>query len=386
MSPYDGADRLDRKGDSMLRSCVVLLSLSVLAPGAAFAQSPPPPTKVLNKTADEWIAILKDHKEPRFRRASLIALGVFGPKTSGVLPAVIEALEKDADPQVRTDAAALLGRMGPDAKLAVPALADALLTDKDATVREASARALGGDLNKFADEQLRALVEALGDKSDGTRTAAAEALMKLGDKAAPVYASILALAKDGSKDRFSRQYALKMVSRLGPDRHDAAEVLAAVLVDKKTATPLREEAADGLGRLTVAVTLVIPPLADSLSDPAVEVRRAAAVALVRQKQDAKLAWPKVQAAIKDGDPAVRYQLIRVAGNLAKESPESIVLLVDEAKKDANVENRLAAIQELGQLSPYATQIGPVLTELATNDNEASIRAAAEAALKKLAGS
>jgi HEAT repeat protein len=367
----------------MFRSCAVLLSLVVVAPGAAFAQ--PPPTKVLNKTADEWIAILKEHKEPKYRRASLIALGVFGPKTSGVLPAVIDALDKDADPQVRAEAATLVGRMGVDAKLAVPALADALLKDQDASVREASARALGGELNKYADEQLRALVEALNDKSDGPRTAAAEALMKLGDKAAPVYASILALAKDTSKDRFSRQYALKMVSRLGPDRHDAAQVLAAVLADKKTVTPLREEAADGLGRLTVAVTMVIPPLADSLSDLSVEVRRAAAVALVRQKQDAKLAWPKVQAAIKDGDPAVRYQLIRVAGNLAKESPESIVLLIDEAKKDANVENRLAAIQELGQLSPYAAQIGPVLTELATNDNEASIRTAAEAALKKLAG-
>ncbi|HEX3314178.1 MAG TPA: HEAT repeat domain-containing protein [Gemmataceae bacterium] len=370
----------------MLRSRVVLLSLVVLSQFAAFAPAQaPPPTKVLEKTADEWIAILKEHKTVKFRRASLIALGVFGPKTSGVLPAVIEALDKDADPQVRTDAAMLLGRMGVDAKLAVPSLADALVKDKEATVREAAARALGGDLNKFADEQLRALVEALGDKSDGTRTAAAEALMKLGDKAAPVYGSILALAKDRTKDRFSRQYALRMLSRLGPDRHDAAEVLAQVLADKKTATPLREEAADGLGRLTAPVALVIPPLAESLSDPAVEIRRAAAIALVRQKQDAKLAWPKVQAAIKDADPAVRYQLIRVAGNMAKESPESIVLLVDEAKKDANIENRLAAIQELGQLAPYAAQIGPVLTDLATNDTEAVIRAAADAAMKKLAG-
>jgi HEAT repeat protein len=366
----------------MLRTCVLLVAIVVLSQSAAFAQ---PPTKVLNKTSDEWIAILKEHKEPKFRRASLIALGVFGPKTNGVLPAVIDALEKDADAQVRADAATLLGRMGIDAKIAVPSLAEALLKDKEASVREASARALGGELNKFADEQLRTLVEALGDKSEGTRIAAAEALVKLGDKASPVYASILALAKDGTKDRFSRQYALKMVSRLGPDRHDAAEVLAQVLADKKAAVPLREEAADGLGRLTVAVTLVIPPLADGLSDPAVEVRRASAAALVRQKADAKLAWSKVLAATKDSDQAVRYQLIRVAGNLAKESPESIVLLVDEARKDANAENRLAAIQELGQLSAYVAQIGPVLTEISTNDTEAAIRTAADAALKKLAG-
>jgi HEAT repeat protein len=366
----------------MLRTCVLLASLVVLSQSAAFAQ---PPTKVLEKTADEWIVILKEHKTVKFRRASLIALGVFGPKTSGVLPAVIEALEKDADPQVRTDAATLLGKMGVDAKLAVPTLADALLKDKEASVREASARALGGELNKFADEQLRTLVEALGDTSEGTRIAAAEALVKLGEKASPVYASILALAKDGTKDRFSRQYALKMISRLGPDRHDAAEVLAQVLADKKQAVQLREEAADGLGRLTVAVMLVIPPLADGLTDPALEVRRASAAALVRQKTDAKLAWPKVQTAMKDSDQAVRYQLIRVAGNLARESPESIVLLVEAARKDANAENRLAAIQELGQLSAYATQIGPVLTEISTNDTEAAIRAAADAALKKLSG-
>jgi HEAT repeat protein len=366
----------------MLRSSGVRLSLVAFASSAVLAQSD---TRVLNKTSDEWIAILKEHKEPKYRRASLIALGVFGAKANGVLAAVIDALEKDADPQVRTDAATVLGRMGVDAKLAVPSLADALVKDKEASVREAAARALAGELNKFADEQLRSLVEALGDKSEATRTAASEALLKLGDKAAPVYSSILALAKDAGKDRFSRQYALKMISRLGVDRRDAAEVLAAILIDKKADPALREEAAEGLGRLTVAVALVVPPLAETLSDPAVEIRRAVAVALVRQKGDAKLAWPKVQAAIKDGDLAVRYQLIRVAGNLARESPEPVALLIDEAKKDANAENRLAAIQELGQLSLHASQVAPVLRDLATNDANASIRTAAEAALKKLAG-
>src|SRR5688572_33462427 len=165
----------------------VLVSL-LLLPSAVRAQGKEP-DRVLGKTCDEWIQLLKDHKEARFRRAALIALEVFGPRTVGVLPAVTEALEKDTEVQVRREAAMLLGRMGPEAKGAVPVLGDVLLKDKSESVREAAAQSLAGKaLNPFAHEETRALTEALSDPHAGTRAAAAEALLKMGDKAAPAYA------------------------------------------------------------------------------------------------------------------------------------------------------------------------------------------------------
>lgn len=335
-----------------------------------------PPNVVLGKTSPEWVEILKTHKELRFRRAALIALEVFGPRTAGVLPAITNALENDSDPAVRREAAMLLGRMGGDAKGSVFALADALTKDKSELVREAAAQALGGKLNEFADGHVLTLADALSDAHPGTRAAAAEAILKLGDRAGPALPKLLTLAKDTMKDRFSRQYAIKCIARLGPDDRDVAGVLIDVLAEKTAATAIRVDAADGLGRSTVSADKVLPPLVSALGDPAVEVRRASASALAKQGKDARAVWADVKKSLTDADSAVRYQLIRLAGHLA-----AIDELAQHAKKDAHAENRIAAIQELGR-NPGPVSI-ETLTFLVENDPTAAIRDAAETALKKL---
>lgn len=363
-------------------SALSTLIAVVLFAGAAAGQTKD--DRVLGKTAEEWLKLLKEHKETRYRRAALIALEVFGPRSVGVLPAITEALEKDSEPEVRREAAMLLGRMGADAKGAVPVLGDVLLNDKSEKVREAAAQALAGKLNPFADEQTRALTEALSDKHDGTRAAAAEALLKMGEKSAPAYSRLLELARDKNRDRFSRQYALKIVSRVGAERDDAVEALTAILGDAKEATTLREEAADGLGRLTVAAEKVVEPLVSHLGDKQVEVRRAVAAALAKQGKEAAPAWPKVKEALKDKDQAVRYQLIRLTGQLAREEPEPAQELLRHAQKDSNVENRLAALQELEQLPQFTVgDLADQIRELAEGDANLAVRSAAEAVLKKI---
>src|SRR5262249_2378907 len=97
---------------------------------------------VLGKKCAEWLTMLKEHKEVKFRRAALIALEVFGPGTPGVLPGLCEALTRDAEPMIRRETALLLGRMGADAKEAVPHLTEAAKKDRDDAVREAAAEAL----------------------------------------------------------------------------------------------------------------------------------------------------------------------------------------------------------------------------------------------------
>jgi HEAT repeat protein len=350
--------------------------------GFAAASSAQAPDKIMGKTAAEWVDTLKTHKDVRFRRAALIVLEVHGPRVEGVLPAITGALESDTEAQVRREAAMLLGRIGEEAKGSIFALGDALKKDKSELVREAAAQALGSKtLNKHAAEQVQSLAHALTDTHAGTRAAAAEAILKLGDKAAPALPALSTLAKDSSKDRFSRQFALKCLARLAADDRDVAQLFADILRDKSAPLAIREEAAEGLGRSTVAADRVLPPLADLLNDPAPEIRRAAAASLARQGKDAGIVWPKVDAALKGADQAVRYQMIRLCGQLGKANEKAVEALIERAKGDANVENRLAAIQELGDLPGAGVEA--VLDTLSKMDTIAAIREAADAALKKL---
>lgn len=340
--------------------------------------------KFRNLTAVEWIEMLKTHKEAKNRKAALLVVGgVFGPKTAGVLPAITGALEADSEPDIRQQAAALLGQMGDDAKGSVYALREALVNDKAGKVREAAAVALG-ELSKFSHEYVLTLAKALNDPHEGTRAAAAEAILKMKDKAGPAMPDLMKLAGDPSKDRFSRQFALKCIARIGTDDNEVAKILIAVLAEKDAAVPLRAEAADGLGRSTLAAAKVLPPLADALADPSLEVKRAAAAALAKQGQHAEIVWPKVVAALgaKESDNAVRYQLLRLAGQLAKTMNAAVPVLLDHAKKDPHIENRIAAIQELGQLSDPPAAVTKALEELSREDANPNVRAAAEATLKK----
>lgn len=343
-----------------------------------------PPEKIQGKTAGEWIETLRTHKDVKFRRVALVVLSVFGPKTEGVLPAVTEALEKDPEEQIRRESAFALERMGADAKGSVYALSAVLKSDKSPAVREAAALALKGNLNPFVGEHVIVLADALNDANAATRAAAAEAIFRLGDKALPVFPRLLDAAKDPQRDRFSRQYAVKLIAKLGPDDRETADVLIAILRDKSAHVALREDAADGLSKSTVAASVVIPPLADALSDPLVEVRRASAAALTRQGKDAEAGWDKIAAALKDSDQAVRYQLIRSAGRLANVKVEAVKALIQQAKKDPHAENRLAAIQELGQLDDLGRDDAvAALSAIREDDTSPAIRNAADAALKKL---
>src|SRR5438094_82356 len=125
------------------RSCLFSLLLLVwLAPSACFGQE----EEVLGKKRTEWLTILKEHKETKFRRAAVIALEVIGPRAKGVLDGLYEAVEKDRDPEVRREIALGLGRMGSEAKGAADVLADVLKRDKADSVREAAALSLAGRL------------------------------------------------------------------------------------------------------------------------------------------------------------------------------------------------------------------------------------------------
>ena len=350
---------------------------------------------VLNKTLGEWLKILRTEKDVKWRRASLIALEVYGPKKAGVVPGLLDALEKDAEPTIRRETASTLGRMGPDAKGAIDALAVALKNDKSEVVREAAARALGGRMATQSHSQVLILGAALGDAHAGTRTAAAETLRDLGEHARAVVPQLCEALADAKNDRFTRTYVAQVLGRLKEDADKSAGVLATVVIDAAAPVAVREAAADALGRL--GADSAIGNLAMALSHKAKdkkdktpetnppEVRRAAALALAKFDDKAKGVWSVINAALRDPDSGVRYQVIRLAGRLGREVEEVVPNLVQIAAEDEVTENRLAAVQELGELGPVASRAVDGLSRLARDDTRSSVREAAQAALKKIQG-
>ncbi len=338
---------------------------------------------VLGKKRSEWLQLLKSAKEPKVRRASLIALEVLGPKTAGVTDGVIEALEMDGDAEVRRDAAQTLGRMGTDAKGAVDALADSLKKDKDGQVRAACARGLGR-LAAQVDTQVFILAAALLDPDAGTRAAAAETLHGLGEKARLALPQLLKVLGDPKAERFPRIYAARIMGRFDREAKTTVPVLVSVVLDKGAPPGVRAAAVETLGGLGSAAAEVAASMGQivlAVKEQA-PLRRAAIVALGKIGAKGSVAWPPVKVALKDADTGLRYQAIRLAGSLAREEKTAVFGLTDAALHDGNTENRLAAIQELGQLGAGAAAAVTALGQLST-DSRRSIREAAGAALKKI---
>jgi HEAT repeat protein len=340
------------------------------------------------KTTGEWLKILREHKDVKFRHVSLIALETIGAKPAGVTPGLLDALRDDPDEQIRQEVAILLGRMGPDAKGAVEALGDRLANDKSGLVRQAAAAALGGKLAKSAESQVPTLAKALKDKYDGTRRAAAETLKNLGELAEPAVPQLTEVAQDPKVDRFSRVYAIQVIGQFGKEHKSSGPALVAALADKDAHVSIRQAAAEALGRFGGDFAAGVEALGQALETAPPEVRRTAAVALGSMGEKSLPAWSAIKKTLQDkkSDNAARNALIRAAASVAKQQDDAVPVLAKLAQDDDAIENRLSAIQELGELGGRAEPAVPTLRDIAQNDARASVRQAAEAALKKIKGS
>src|SRR5262249_50603366 len=158
--------------------------------------------------------------------------------------------------------------------------------------------------------------------------------------------------------------------------------LIGIFEDKGSMLAVRQAALEGIGRIGDKAEPAVPVLARALKEIDAALRRAAAVALGQVGGKAKDAWPAVKDAFHDSDNGVRNQVIRLTGSLGKDHKEAVTLLMAAAEKDVNLENRLAALQELGQLESAASEALPLLTRLVAEDARTAIREAALAASKR----
>jgi HEAT repeat protein len=393
------------------------LALMVL-PGVACPQDETDRT-VLGRRASEWMAILRNDKEVRMRRAALIALDRAGPQTRKVFENVGTALREDKEEDVRRAAAIALGRLGakavdPDQVFekivltpGIDALALALKQDKSARVRETAATALGG-IGKEARGAVGALASALRDMSVEVRASAAEALGNIGPGASEAVPELAQAVRDNKGNPRVRRYAVSALGRIGQEASTSVPALSALLAepDPTRVSPDEKAAWMELKRVTiVALGLIgdsaaVPALGKALDD-AITVRdgkvknislsREAITAVNRFGPERKSVLPVLIKAMGDRqDRFVRCQAMNAVGSLGDDLGDQrkvVVAALRQGLTDKLNEVRLASILALGQLGPdlLGTELKAIKSELeqATRSPHKPISEAATAALAKL---
>ncbi len=370
--------------------CVVAVGISVAGLGASAGQDkkPEPPAKeekILDKTIGEWLQMLRTSENPKHRRAALIALEYGNAAKGAALVAILETAEKDKDAAVRVDAVRVVGRLGPDVRQAFKALLTALQSDKDDAVREAAATAIGAKFTKPAAEYVPDLVAALKDPHTGTRIAVAGALRNMGEAATPAVPALLDIARNPKEHTLVREAAVHVVIRYGKDSPRTLPLLIELTKDANNTIALREISLEGLKIADSGTTEAIEALSLALTDQNLRLRKAAAISLTALGPKAKASWPTVKTRVGDAkeDGSVRNHLIRLTGILAKTTPDAIPILETAAKTDESTENRLAAIEELGELGPLARGAVETLKGIAAQDGRAAVREAASKAVKQI---
>jgi RNA polymerase sigma factor (sigma-70 family) len=221
----------------------------------------------IGKDAVRTLQELLKGKDKELRKWAAVSLSGIGPEGKDAIPALIECLE-DEDASLRGWAVGALGRMAPESKSAIPALIKLLRSD-------ASRSSAVDALNRFHELAVPVWREALKDRDDKIRAAAAESLALIGGAAKGANPDLIRALAD--KDQEVRQRAGIALVRVGAE---AVPALVEALKDKDPV--IRAGSAQVLGEMgsTVAASAV-PALVKAMGDEDKRVREAAGWAYKR---------------------------------------------------------------------------------------------------------
>jgi HEAT repeat protein len=336
------------------------------------------------------------------------ALGMIGP---AAVPPLIALLE---DPQYRVLAATVLGDIGPSAVGAVPALLKILgLPDED-TGRAAllALASIGPVARPLAAQPLLGL---LREGRGNARAGAAYALARIEvEEAVPELRRLLQDTND-PRERLAAAWALVM---LQPDAERSVEAVPILIEGLSDEWELvRKECVIALGALGPRAKSASEKLMSLLNDPDPLVRAEAAVTLHRVGTTAQTLVPVLIKGLEDDAPHVRFASAYVLGMIGQEAESAVLQLKGMMNHHEELDRTLAAWallkiapteQTLQQAVPHMLQAlshprprirceaATVLGELggtqpairdalqnACTDDDATVREAAQAALKNL---
>ncbi|GAX41682.1 hypothetical protein NIES4075_26790 [Tolypothrix sp. NIES-4075] len=222
---------------------------------------------------------------------------------SKAVPDLVKALQ-NKNPKFRSSAAFALGIIGEKTETAsaVPALIQALKNDKEADVRKDAAEALGR-IGEKAASAVPALIQALkNDKEANVRLFAASGLRGIGKEAASAVPA-LAEALKSDKEPDVRSIAVEALGRIGEKAASAVPTLTEALKNDNEAD-LHSSAAEALGRIGEKAASAVPTLTEALkNDKEADVRLSAADALGSIGEKAASAVPALIEALKDNGVA-----------------------------------------------------------------------------------
>jgi HEAT repeat protein len=286
---------------------------------------------------------LAGDEDPRVRGAAAYALGTFGERAAGEVPALREAM-RDPDPRVRRSAARAAGRLGEAAADAVNDLC-VLLKDPDTLVRRDAVTALGALGSPAARSAVRPLLSLAKDEAQGVvRRAALDKLVGLVTADDRAGAAALYPLLRGDDPDAARSAAFVLANMGGPDSAPAVPVLQELLAGEDD--QMRALAAAALGSMGPVAAPAVLDLAKALTEARnAAVRRNAALALAHIGPKARDAMPLLTKALAPSElREIRMfvaEAIMKIGSPANDDAVPALLHVVESDPDAEVRNSCA---------------------------------------------
>jgi HEAT repeat protein len=320
------------------------------------------------------------------RYAAAFALGKI--KAKGAAQAALRGSLESRDELLRTISAWALARTNPQDQAlldrAVRLIVDAFKSD-DVHVRRAAARAVV-EFKVNPEMVAPALVDALEDADPGVVANAIEALSAFGAKA-------LQHVDDALENEKLRQYAVRLIARVGPDAASAVPALIEAMrkrpQDDDDVEFLRE-AQFALGAIGPGARKAVPALVRSLSSDNDEIRASAAYALGRIGPGARAAVPALQANLKS--PSEIVNLTSVLALMGIQPERWAVVAAPRLSRALDSEfvlvrvqaaSALGALGERRELRNLGKRAVPRLRKLREEDENELVRQAATDALQKL---
>lgn len=362
--------------------------------GRVVAKAPAPATSKPALSAqrlEELLAQLKD-KDVRRQAQAAAEIGKYGPGTEAAVPSLIEVLKASRrnqghgrpDESLRIAAMRSLAQIG---QPAFPALKE-LLKDPNEQLRIDAVMILGRcahvlgwmsremipggidpEIGPALPEALPLLLEAMKDKSDNVRWAAALAIANV--RPSPVDSMLVIAAGLKNESARVRAQVARTLGAFGADASPAAEPLIGALGDKDTSVAdaaaaalvsigakidaqLIEALPRTMGVLVRIGRPVVPHVAELLRHKEPDTRRQAAMVLGRIGPEATITAPKVAGALKDEkDVHVAAQeahaLAKIATPLAAAAP-ALVAALKEQGQESHADEALDALKAMGPLA------------------------------------
>ena len=252
----------------------------------------------------------------------------------------------------------------------VPQLIQQLKSDAS-DVRSAAAEALG----RIGADAVPALINALQDDHVYVRLYAARVLGRIGADAKDAVPTLVAALQDDNE--WVRAVTVEALRNIGPDAIDAVPALVSGFRDDDK--NIRYSFARAVGFIGAAA---VPALVAALQSEHEKARVHAAQALAEIGPDAKEAVPALVAALQDEDEDEECRILS-AGALASIGAAAVPALI-AALQDDDKWVRLHAASALGNIGADAKEAVPALASTCQDDDE-DVRGSAVKALGLIGG-